>query len=297
MDAAPTAEAAVAPRKQSGQQARIETQRTRIAAARAKIITLTLERAAIEAALATFEHEYAARVASLYGDLDRVQLDIKELLYRARLVEKGFTRNAEHLQRRVDNAFKRERERVAGEPTTGKPGSESRTTSTRRAAAPARQSDDPAELRTLYLRLAKRYHPDKTDGVVDPGDAERLMALINDAYEAEDVRRLRQIAATLDDGDDLTDEGADACERRLFREALDVDRAARDIESDVERIKRKDTYALMRQAEEAQARGDDLVGGLRADLASKIDAARARLKTIRSQFDTLAEATFTARRA
>ena len=123
------------------------------------------------------------------------------------------------------------------------------------------------------------------------------MALINDAYESEDMKRLQQIAATLDEGEEPADETADARERRLFREALEVDRAAREIESDVERIKRKDTYSLMRQAEEAQAKGGDLVGGLRADLASKLDAARTRLKTIRSQFDTLAEATFASRRA
>jgi hypothetical protein len=296
MDPAPTTETAVEPRQQSGQEARIEAQRARITASRQKIIDLTLERAAIEASLATFEHEYAARVASLYGDLDLVQLDIKELLYRARLVEKGFTRSADHLQRRVDNAFRRERERVTGEPPASKPPPESRG---RRpsSASSARPKDDPSDLRRLYLRLAKRYHPDKTEGDADPTDAERLMALINDAYESEDIRRLQQIAATLDDGAEAADETPDARERRLFREVLEVDRAAREIESDVDRIKRKDTYSLMRQAEDAQARGDDLVGGLRADLASKLDAARSRLKTVRSQFDTLAEATFASRRA
>ena len=67
MDPAPTTETAVEPRQQSGQEARIEAQRARITASRQKIIDLTLERAAIEASLATFEHEYAAREKNKKG--------------------------------------------------------------------------------------------------------------------------------------------------------------------------------------------------------------------------------------
>ena len=120
------------------------------------------------------------------------------------------------------------------------------------------------------------------------------MGLINEAYDASDLRRLRQIAATLDDGDEPTDERADAKERRLFRESLELDRAARDVERELERLKQRDAYGMMRDAEEAQARGDDLVGALRADLVAKLDAARTRLSSIRSQFETLATATFAA---
>jgi hypothetical protein len=288
-------DAAVTPRGQSAQDSRIEAQVSRIAAAKRRVIDLTLERASVEEALATFEHEYAARVGSLYGELDRVQLDIKELLYRARLVEKGITRDAAHLERRVETAFRRERERIEGDPASGDDSTTGRRRnhdSSHRRATP--RAGDARELRRLYLALAKRYHPDKTGTVASEIDVERLMGLINEAYDASDLRRLRQIAATLDDGDEPTDERADAKERRLFRESLELDRAARDVERELERLKQRDAYGMMRDAEEAQARGDDLVGALRADLVAKLDAARTRLSSIRSQFETLATATFAA---
>ncbi len=298
MSSGTSTDVAVAPRQQSGQESRIEAQVARIAASRRRILDLTLERAAVEEALATFEHEYAARVGSLYGELDRVQLDIKELLYRARLVEKGVTRTPDHLERRVESAFRRERERVEAEPAEGagaRAGSRRTRDGIRRRAAP--RPSDTGELRRLYLRLAKRYHPDKSNADGVGADVERLMALINEAHDASDLRRLRQIAATLDDGDEPSDEPPDAKERRLFREGLELDRAARDVERDLDRLKQRDTYSMMRDAEEAQARGDDLVGGLRADLVAKLDAARARLTSIRCQFDTLATATFAAFRS
>ena len=288
----------VVAREQSDQECRIEAQVSHIATARRRIIDLTLERAAAEAALSTFEHEYAARVGSLYGELDRVQLDIKELLYRARLVEKGFTRTPEQLERRVESAFRRERERVEAEPAADADpagGPRGGRAADRRRSSP--RATDAGELRRLYLRLAKRYHPDKSDAAADSDDVERLMALINEAYDTSDLRRLRQIAATLDDGDEPSHESVDVKERRLFREALELDRAARDVERDLQRLKERDTYGMMQDAEAAQARGDDLVGTLRADLVAKVDAARARLTSIRSQFDTLAAATFEAFRA
>ena len=287
----------VVAREQSDQECRIEAQVSRIAVSRRRILDLTLERAAAEEALATFEHEYAARVGSLYGELDRVQLDIKELLYRARLVEKGFTRTPEQLERRVASAFRRERERVEAEPSSDADpagGPRGGRAANRRRSSP--RATDAGELRRLYLRLAKRYHPDKSDAA-DSDDVERLMALINEAYDTSDLRRLRQIAATLDDGDEPYHESADVKERRLFREALELDRAARDVERDLQRLKERDTYGMMQDAEAAQARGDDLVGTLRADLVAKVDAARERLTSIRSQFDTLAAATFAAFRA
>lgn len=298
MAPATTTNVAVAPARPSGQQARIEKHAARIADSRREILELTLERARIEAALATFEHEYAARVGSLYGDLDRVQLDIKELLYRARLVEKGITRTQDHLDRRVENAFRRERERVeadGSEDATRRPprGAGGRTRQSRQRGPVG----DAGETRRLYLRLAKRYHPDKSHDDLPEGEAERLMALINDAYEAEDVRRLRQIAATLDDGAEQIEESPDARERRLFREALEVDRAVRDVRRDLERLRGRETYAMMCDAEEAQARGDDLIGALRADLVAKLDAARQRMSTIRAQFETLAASTFSSWRA
>ena len=295
MPSAPTVDA-VAPTRPTGQQARIEKHATRIANARRRILDLTLERATVESALATFEHEYGARVGSLYGDLDRVQLEIKELLYRARLVEKGTTRTQEHLDRRVENAFRRERARVeaaAGDEESPPFGGRGRARGTSRSAP----ADTSGELRQLYLRLAKRYHPDKSHADNPAGESERLMGLINDAYEAEDVRRLRQIAATLDDGGEPVEETGNERERRLFHEALDIDRAARDVERDVDRLKQRNTYTMMCEAEEEQAAGRDLLGRLRADLASKLDAARERMSKIRSQVDTIAATGFTSRRA
>ena len=276
----------------SEQERRIAEYREKIAERRKETLQLSLERQRMEEELTAFEHEYSAKVGRLYGELDRVQLEIKETLYRARLVERGDAQDEASLNRRVERAFRVERRKVEEDAAPDPP-------EERSADAPADAPKPDGETRALYLRLAKRYHPDKAErGSDDPFEPEeerkRIMALINAAYEAGDASRLEQLSATLDDPFEEApeEEGLNERERRLYRDFMRLDRAVRQLRREIERFKARETYRLKESVAEAKERGQDLLGDLGRDLQAKVDAAKHRLKRVSDQVKRLMEKLF-----
>ena len=81
------------------QERRIEEYRRKIAKRREEIIELTLLEERLRQEIERFQHEYNAQVGRLYVELDRVELEIKELLLRARLVERGWTKDPATIER------------------------------------------------------------------------------------------------------------------------------------------------------------------------------------------------------
>ena len=264
-------------RRISDQQRRIDEYREKIAARRQETLRLSLERQRLEEELSAFEHEYSAKVGRLYGELDRVQLEIKELLYKARLIERGDVHDERSLEKRVKRAFRVEREKVEAD---GK------------AKPPPEKPSAPkptGKLRAFYLKLAKRYHPDKADSGESKEELKRVMALINAAYESGDLTRLRQLAATLEEADSAPEEEPpNQQERRLYREYLKLDRAARQLQREIDRFKTRDAYRLKESVEEAKERGEDMLADLRRELETKIAAAKNRLASVSSQLKELA---------
>lgn len=265
-------------RRISDQQRRIEDYREKIAARRQETLRLSLERQRLEEELSAFEHEYSAKVGSLYGELDRVQLEIKELLYKARLIERGDVHDERSLEKRVRRAFRVEREKVEADGEAKPPPEE-------KPSAPK----PTGRLRAFYLKLAKRYHPDKADSGESKEELKRIMALINAAYESGDLTRLRQLAATLEEADNAPEEEApNQKERRLYREYLKLDRAARQLQREIDRFKTRDAYRLKESVEQAKERGEDMLADLRRELETKIAAAKNRLASVSSQLKELA---------
>ncbi|MDA1191568.1 MAG: hypothetical protein O3A46_07795, partial [Candidatus Poribacteria bacterium] len=72
---------------------RIDEYRERIDQRRRDILELTLQEEQVRREIKSFEHEYNARVGRLYLELDRTQLEIKELMYKARLLERGWIKD------------------------------------------------------------------------------------------------------------------------------------------------------------------------------------------------------------
>ncbi|MBM3215773.1 J domain-containing protein [Candidatus Poribacteria bacterium] len=270
-----------APTTEDLQTARIRDYQQKIVDCRDEIVALTLDCERIRTETRVFQHEYNARIGNLYLELDKIQLTIKELLYRARLVEKGVAHSEEQLDRRVESAFRVERKRVEQGPKRGtsdgvepKPSSSSRKTPQQRA-------------RQLYLRLAKQYHPDKASDAGSRARHADLMALINDAYESEDVATLERLEMTLPTGDTPPTESFNERERRLYREYLRLHKTVGDLRHDRDELAASDTYKMKMDVERGRESGNDPLEELRRGISEKVEAARARLATIREQFTTL----------
>ena len=265
------------------QQLRIADYYRKISACRDDILELTLAEERIHHETRQFEQEYHAKVGRFYAELDRVELHIKELLYKARLVERGAVGNPDQLDKRVENAFRVERRRVERAKT--EPPSDAEPSVPIRKRVEDASPDKKA--RRLYLKLAKRYHPDKTS---DPETRERcdaIMSLINDAYEKRDLATLDRLEMTLPNGNPPPTESPNERERRLYREYLRLHRAVGELQQDVERMRENETYKMREEVVSARERGRNPLDELHNALSGKLNDARTRLQTIQEQFQTL----------
>ncbi|GIX07102.1 MAG: hypothetical protein KatS3mg115_1505 [Candidatus Poribacteria bacterium] len=273
--------------KETAQRRRIEQYRQRLAHKRREVVQLALELDRVEAELRRFEHEYYARVGRLFLELDRVQLEIQETLYRARLLERGWPRDADRIEEQVARTFRAERRRIEG--VSESPSSESwtsrREARTGEKSRGAPESERPS-LRALYLALAKQYHPDKASDPEARARYEEIMAMINRAYQEGDRERLESLAATLEQGE-IPVEDERALERRLYREYYELERSAQRLRRRIARHRAREMYRLMEEVRMAKRRGVDLLADLHRELSLKLEAARSRLERIREQCQAL----------
>lgn len=264
------------------QRLRIADYHRKIAACRDEIIALTLADERVRHETRQFAQEYHAKVGRFYAELDRVELQIKELLYKARLVERDAVGNAEQLEKRVESAFRVERRRV--EQAKAEP-----ATDPEPPAATRKKTDDASpekKARRLYLKLAKQYHPDKT---ADPQTRKRhdaIMSLINDAYEKSDLETLARLEMTLPNGDPPA-ESPNERERRLYREYLRLHRVVAELRQDVDRLRENETYKMREEVAAAREQGRNPLDELHNAVSAKVSEAKARLTTIQGQFKTL----------
>ena len=120
------------------------------------------------------------------------------------------------------------------------------------------------ELKKLYRRIVKRLHPDVNS---DQTEAERhLFREATEAYQNDDLDRLREIAAMLDDGiEDYENTPEDIAKMRQLRDELKERRDA--LRSEIEEIKSSFPYTLKEFLED-----DDAVAARQQELAQQLAA-------------------------
>jgi len=226
--------------------------REELAAIRVTLAERELELIDFRSQLAAFEGRYLRQVGTLYAELDDWKARISEL--RARL-DPSPAANA-----RAEET--REQARQTYEEAHG-------------TASESRDFEPSPELRRLYREVAKRIHP---DFATDPADRERrtrFMAEANRAYAAGDAEALRRILDEYQDGADAVEgEGIGAELVRIIRQiSLAKDRVAA-IERELVTLRQSEIASLMKQAEEKQRDGGDLLAELEKSVRGQIDATR-----------------------
>ena len=116
------------------------------------------------------------------------------------------------------------------------------------------------ELRSIYLSLVKKAHPDLGKDDDDRRRRNDFMVMVNQAYEAGDARALQELADEWDLGADAP-EDASIGERlvRLIRQISDVRNRLLVTDTEIESLKNSDDYLLVEEAEQARSEGRDLV--------------------------------------
>jgi len=116
------------------------------------------------------------------------------------------------------------------------------------------------ELRSIYIDLVKKSHPDLGKDDDDRRRRNDFMARVNQAYEAGDVSALQELADEWTLGGNAP-EGESIGESlvRLIRQISDVRNRLAAVDSEIKIVKASDNYLLVEEAEEARSQGRDLV--------------------------------------
>jgi predicted nucleic acid-binding Zn-ribbon protein len=115
------------------------------------------------------------------------------------------------------------------------------------------------ELRSIYLDLVKKAHPDLGKDDEDRRRRNDFMVRVNQAYQDGDANALQALADEWALGGDPA-EGESIGDRlvRLIRQISDVRNRLATMDSEIENVKNSDDYLLVDQAEQARSQGRDL---------------------------------------
>jgi hypothetical protein len=232
--------------------------REELAAIRATLAERELELVDLRSQLAVFEGRYLRQVGALYAELDEWKARISEL--HARL-DPSAAANA-----RAREA--REQARQTYEDAHGK-------------ASETHDFTPSPELKSLFREVAKRIHPDFWGDADDLERRTRLMAEANRAYEAGDAEALQRILDEYQDGADaVKGEGIGAELIRIIRQISQAKERVAAIEQELAALRQSEIALLMKQAEEREQEGRDLLAELAAAVREQIERAKKEYETL-----------------
>ncbi|HSI04693.1 MAG TPA: hypothetical protein VLC93_09465 [Myxococcota bacterium] len=222
--------------------------------------------------LGSFEVAYRSRLASEHALLKRIASYVRVLDGWANLLSRRPGKNVASEGARVDER----RARDVKQSTTQKKKAPLRaevvdlTDKLPESTATSREG----ELKAIYRRLARRYHPDLARTEDERLQAGHMMARINNLYRARDLERLAALeeqtkGGELDDDDLHIEEQIALLESRLewFTAVL------ANLEEERMALENSATCQLFRNVEQAAAVGRDLVEELRIELESRVQRA------------------------
>lgn len=253
----------------------IEIESRKIEAKREQIAHLCLEIEEMKLDLRRFEAEYGARIGKLLIELDKLKVKLKEYSLKIEAASANPYMTEEEIERLIEKKLSDERAKVEQrEEMLGKIEDRSKHEESDRA--------EREEMRRLYLKLAKRYHPDKAE---DKEKSERMMAIINKAYEEGDLQLLRKLSVQLDE--EIEEPSKRRRIERLREEDRRLDRAIAELREEMERIRRSPMYRLKCQVEAAKRRGEDLFERMAEEVKGRIKTLRFRLELMSTRFKSM----------
>lgn len=234
---------------------------------REQVEELTVTKEELKAEVDLFQHRYNAHIGRYYLELDKVELETKE--YRLRLQLRREDVSEEEIESRVESCFRENRARINE--------SDVKKESEDEPEGDELPNEDAKYLQNLFRKLAKRFHPDKTEHPEEHSRREQLMPLINRAYQDQDVQILERLNLGETDFVEQTEGSTVEKRKRLHAELRSLNRATSELRSEINRVKVGRTYQLKQQVETAEKDGSDLLNTLAADLKRKVQSSRSQL--------------------
>lgn len=237
---------------------------------RGQVEELTVSMENLKTEVDLFQHRYNVHVGRYYLELDEVDLETKEFRLRLQLRREDISED--EIQARVESCFRENRARI----NAANEHSESEDTESNDLP-----EDEAKYLKKLYRKLAKRFHPDKSEDTDEQNRRLQLMPLINRAYKENDLQILERLSFGEIETTLQTEESIVEKMQRLHNELRSLNRATSELRSEINRVKAGRTYQLKQQVETAEKNGNDLLTSLAADIKRKVQSNRAQLTRLK----------------
>jgi uncharacterized small protein (DUF1192 family) len=136
------------------------------------------------------------------------------------------------------------------------------------------------EMKDLFRKLAKRYHPDLVEDPEEKRTRARTMAQVNEAYAAGDLGRLRALMERRESVAPEPSKTRTSILVELRKEVHRLDRVVASLQDELKRLTNSHTVQLMLEASIARGVGRDLLSDLASDLQAEIARLEVELATL-----------------
>src|SRR5579871_175573 len=227
----------------------------------AELVVQELYLATLQAELAAFEGRYLRAVGVLFAELDD---------WKARLAElRAQAESSEESQAAAAEARAQAKESYAA--------------AHGRAAEVAEFAPSP-ELKTFFREVVRQLHPDYASDDADSRLRNRLMADANLAYRRHDEAALRRILDEYRSSpESVKGDGTEADLKRILLQIDKITERLVQIEAEVAELDSSEIALLMAKAEEARAKGRDLLAEMAKDVQHRIVIARTEVEGLCSE--------------
>ncbi len=151
---------------------------------------------------------------------------------------------------------------------------------------------DETDIKQLYRKLARRFHPDLTTNESDRVRRTEKMAAVNNAYAVRSMAELAALAAEpeLAGGQARPGQTEGRLAQALQTEISRCRRRLREIEKEIKSLRYRPSVEISLEMKAAQRHGRDLLAEMVAGLEQKIARKTVERDMLKAQFDQLGPA-------
>jgi DnaJ-domain-containing protein 1 len=140
------------------------------------------------------------------------------------------------------------------------------------------------DLKKLYREVAKLVHPDLTTDPAEKIARQKLMVEVNQAYEAEDIERLRSILHNWESiPESFLGKEVSAELILAIRKIAQCRDRLRAIQAEIAAIRQTELYQLHLAVNSAKENGENLLAAMAQDIDEQIDIAQQELKILKEK--------------
>lgn len=145
------------------------------------------------------------------------------------------------------------------------------------AAGPIEDEDLRKEVKGLYRKLAKRFHPDLTTDPAEKAWREGIMAEVNQAYADSDLAALRALDKRPDRPVEIAPKTREQIMAGIVAEIKRLDRLIPQLENELRKVIQSPLLQLKLETTMARRQGRDLLAEMASDLRVEIARLEAEL--------------------